>query len=113
MFRDGSAPSGRRTEAIMGLGVGIFLVAVGAILTWAVNVTASGVDLHAIGVILMIVGVGGILLSMAFWSSWGGGMGGARRTQVTETTTADPRYADPRYAPPVAGQRTVRDEQRW
>jgi hypothetical protein len=96
----------------MGLGVGIFLVAVGAILTWAVNVTASGVDLHAIGVILMIVGLGGILLSMAFWSSWGGGMGGGRRTQVTETTTADPRYADPRYAPPV-GQRTVRDEQRW
>jgi hypothetical protein len=91
----------------MGLGVGIFLVAVGAILTWAVNVTTTGVDLHAIGVILMIVGAGGILLSMMFWSSWGGGMGGGRRTQVTETTTADPRYA-----PPV-GQRTVRDEQRW
>jgi hypothetical protein len=96
----------------MGLGVGIFLVAVGAILTWAVNVTTSGVDLHAVGVILMIVGAGGIALSMAFWSSWGG-VGGGRRTQVTETTTADPRYADPRYAAPVAGQRTVRDEQRW
>jgi hypothetical protein len=97
----------------MGLGVGIFLVAVGAILTWAVNVTTTGVDLHTIGVILMIVGAGGILLSMAFWSSWGGGMGGGRRTEITETTTADPRYApEPRYSA-ATEQRTVRDERRW
>jgi hypothetical protein len=90
----------------MGLGVGIFLVAVGAILTWAVNVTTTGVDLQAVGVILMLVGGVGILLSMIFWSSWGGG----RRTQITETTTTDPRY-DPRYQ--AVGRRTVRDEQRW
>jgi hypothetical protein len=95
----------------MGLGVGIFLVAVGAILTWAVNVTTSSVDLQSVGVILMIVGGAGIVLSMMFWSSWGGGMGGGRRTQVTETTTADPRYAPPQT--PVVGQRTVHDEQRW
>ena len=94
----------------MGLGVGIFLVAVGAILTWAVNVTTTGVDLHAIGVILMIVGLGGILLSMVFWSSWGG-FGGGRRTEITETSTADPRY-DPHYQG-VGSQRTVRDERRW
>jgi hypothetical protein len=97
-------------EATMGLGVGIFMVAVGAILTWAVNVTTSGVDLQTVGVILMVVGAAGILLSMVFWSSWGGGMGRGRRTEITETT-ADPRSAPP--AAPVAGQRTVRDEQRW
>jgi hypothetical protein len=89
----------------MGLGVGIFLVAVGAILTWAVNVTTTGVDLQAVGVILMLVGGIGILLSMIFWSSWGG-FGGGRRTEITETT------ADPRYQQPV-GSRTVRDERRW
>jgi len=62
----------------MGLGVSIFLIAVGAILTWAVNATVSGLELQTIGVILMVVGALGLVLSMIFWSSWGG-VGGARR----------------------------------
>ena len=64
----------------MGLGVSIFLIAVGAILTWAVNATVSGLELTTIGVILMIVGALGLVLSMIFWSSWGGVNGGSRRT---------------------------------
>jgi hypothetical protein len=56
----------------MGIGVSIFLIAVGAVLAWAVNVQTSGVDLHAVGLILVVVGVIGVLLSMMFWSSWGG-----------------------------------------
>jgi Domain of unknown function (DUF6458) len=56
----------------MGLGVSIFLIAVGAILTWAVNASVSGLELTTIGVILMIVGALGLVLSMIFWSSWGG-----------------------------------------
>jgi len=57
----------------MGLGVGILLVAVGAVLAFAVNVsTHSGVDIHTVGLILLAVGGFGILLSMIFWSSWGG-----------------------------------------
>jgi hypothetical protein len=56
----------------MGIGVSLILIAVGAILTWAVNATVSGVDINAIGVILMIVGAVGLLLSLMFWSSWGG-----------------------------------------
>ena len=56
----------------MGIGVSIFLIAVGAVLAWAVNVHTSGVDLHTVGVILMVVGVIGALLSAMFWSSWGG-----------------------------------------
>ena len=39
----------------MGLGVSIFLIAVGAILTWAVNASVSGLELQTIGVILMVV----------------------------------------------------------
>jgi hypothetical protein len=46
----------------MGLGVSIFLIAVGAILTWAVNATVSGLELNTIGVILMIVGIIGLVL---------------------------------------------------
>ena len=56
----------------MGLGVGIFLIAVGAILTFAVNATTNGVNIDAVGWILMGVGLVSILLSLLFWSSWAG-----------------------------------------
>jgi len=68
----------------MGLGVSLFLIAVGAILTWAVNASVSGLELNTIGVILMIVGVVGLVLSMIFWSSWGGFGGPARRRTYVE-----------------------------
>ena len=74
----------------MGVGVSIFLIAVGAILTWAVNIEASGIDINTVGVILMIVGLVGLLLSLIFWSSWGG-IGGYRR----ETVVRDDRYDRP------------------
>jgi hypothetical protein len=74
-------------EEAMGLGVSILLIAVGAILTWAVNATVSGLELDTIGVILMVVGILGLVLSMIFWSSWGG-FGGApaarRRTTYVD-----------------------------
>jgi hypothetical protein len=63
----------------MGIGVSLILIAVGAILTWAVNATVSGLDINTIGVILMIVGAIGLVLSLMFWSTWGG-VGGTRRT---------------------------------
>jgi hypothetical protein len=56
----------------MGLGVSLILIAVGAILTWAVNADVSGLNVTAVGVILMIVGLVGFLLSLAFWSTWWG-----------------------------------------
>jgi hypothetical protein len=70
----------------MGLGVSLFLVAVGAILTWAVTADVSGLDIQVVGVILMVVGVLGFLLSLLFWSSWGGPayFPGRRRTYVEE-----------------------------
>jgi hypothetical protein len=56
----------------VGIGTSIFLIAVGAILAFAVEVDAEGFDVNTIGVILMIVGALGALLSLLFWGSWGG-----------------------------------------
>ncbi|MFN0156152.1 MAG: hypothetical protein ACKVUT_17400 [Gaiella sp.] len=56
----------------MGISASLILVAAGAILTWAVNAEVSGLEVQTIGVILLIVGIVGLLLSLVFWSSWGG-----------------------------------------
>lgn len=56
----------------MGIGTSIFLFAVGAILRFAVTVQTEGFNVHTIGVILMVVGIFGALVSLMFWSSWGG-----------------------------------------
>ena len=55
----------------MGVGTSLFLIAVGALLTFAVEVDAEGLNLDAVGVILMIVGVVGLIASMIYWNSWG------------------------------------------
>ncbi len=54
----------------MGIGLSVFLFAVGAILAFAVDITVSGLDLYTIGVILMIVGALGLLISALFLSSF-------------------------------------------
>ena len=77
----------------MGLGVGIFLTAIGAILAFAVSATVSGIDINTIGWILMIVGIAGIVLSMIFWSSWGGpGYWSRRRTAYVDEGAPPPGY---------------------
>jgi hypothetical protein len=67
----------------MGLGVSLLLIAVGAILVWGLQSDVAGISEDAIGVILMVVGALGLILSMIFWSSWGG-MGGRRRSTYVE-----------------------------
>jgi Domain of unknown function (DUF6458) len=67
----------------MGIGVSLILIAVGAVLAFAVHVSTSGFNIHTVGYILLIVGAIGALLSLIFWSSWGG-FGGGRRTTVIE-----------------------------
>ena len=64
----------------MGIGVSIFLIAVGAILTWAVSATVSGLDIGTVGVILMAVGAIGLLWSLIAMSTVYRG----RRTVVEE-----------------------------
>lgn len=55
----------------MSIGASLFLIAVGAILTWGVHVhNTSGFDLNTIGLILMLVGALGVVLSLLFWSSF-------------------------------------------
>ena len=65
----------------MGFGTSLFLLAVGAILTFAVEVDAEGLNLDAVGVILMIVGAIGLVASMVYWNTWGGF---SRRRRVVE-----------------------------
>jgi hypothetical protein len=77
----------------MGIGASIFLVAVGAILAFAVTAEVSGVDIATVGWILMIVGILGFVLSLIFWSSWGG-VGGWRRETVVRQ---DPYDRTPPY----------------
>jgi hypothetical protein len=70
----------------MGIGISVFLLAVGAILTFAVNVTAEGINLDTVGIILMIVGAIGLLMSALFWSS------GAPWGSRNETVVREDRY---------------------
>ena len=84
----------------MRLGTAIVLLALGAILTFALRVDISGVDLQVVGWILMIVGALGIALELAVW-------GPRQRRRVTHTDG----YAAP--GAPAAGapvQRTTTDE---
>ncbi len=76
----------------MGLGVSLFLIAIGLILWLAVTAEVSGIDINMVGLILVIIGALGLLISMIFWSTWGG-VGGWRR----DTVVRDDRYDRPPY----------------
>jgi hypothetical protein len=77
----------------MGIGVGLFLIAIGAILAYAVDVQVQGVDLTTVGVILMVVGAIGVVLSLVFWST----LGTARRQRrVYEDDRPDGRLVEER-----------------
>ena len=71
----------------MGVGTSLVIFAVGAVLRFAVSVTPTGINLHEVGVILMIVAAVGFVVSLIFWRSWGG-FGGFHRQS---TTMRDPR----------------------
>ncbi|WP_127505283.1 DUF6458 family protein [Actinoplanes solisilvae] len=78
----------------MGIGGSIFLLALGAILAFAVNADISGLDINIIGWILMAAGLIGLIVTLWFWNS-------RRRTVVTRQTAA-----------PVAAPQQVRTEYR-
>ena len=61
----------------MGIGSGLFLIAIGAILYFAVNADVSGLEISTIGLILMVVGVVGLVISLFMMSS-------GRRDRVVE-----------------------------
>jgi hypothetical protein len=74
----------------MGLGASLFLIAAGAILIWGVTGEVAGLDVDAIGAILMVIGIIGLILSLIFWSTWGGFGGRRRATYVEEGPPSGP-----------------------
>lgn len=52
----------------MGIGVAVFLIAVGAVLTFAVHATASGFNIHTVGIILMIAGALGLIVTLTIFA---------------------------------------------
>ena len=92
----------------MGVGVGLILIAVGAILTWGVTDNSNAVNLDAVGVVLMVVGAIGVLLSLAFWSSfWGPGY--SRRSYAAAGPPARRRYV--RRRPAVVEREEIVEEE--
>jgi hypothetical protein len=79
----------------MGITASLLLTAAGAVLTWAVTAEASGVNIQTVGVILMVVGIVGFVVSLFFWSSWGGfgaragGAPGQNTTVVSDRDRVD------------------------
>jgi len=80
----------------MGIGLNSFLMAVGAILTFAVDATVAGLNIKVVGVILMIAGAVGLILTLAVFAP-------RRRLAVTETNRA-------RVVSPLAASSTVTTE---
>jgi hypothetical protein len=80
----------------MGIGASIFMLAVGAILTFAFNIRVGWLDLDAVGWILMVAGAVGLIVTLIMFTS-------RRRTVVTNTTA-------PTAPPVVPQQQNVVDE---
>jgi sulfite exporter TauE/SafE len=68
----------------MGLGTSLFLIAVGAILRFAVNVTTRGFNLHTVGLILLVVGIVGLVISVLWMTVWADRRRGVPATTVRE-----------------------------
>jgi len=71
----------------MSLGASLFLIAVGAILAFAVTADLSGVNVQVVGVILMLVGLIGLAIDLVLWNN--------RRNATVVTHSPDVLYVDP------------------
>jgi heme/copper-type cytochrome/quinol oxidase subunit 2 len=78
----------------MTTGTSLFFIAVGAILRYAVTATVSGVSLTTVGLILMIIGVVGLVLSLLYTFAWG-----PRRRAVQDPVREPGSYEDPTLRP--------------
>jgi hypothetical protein len=68
----------------MTFGTSIFLIAVGAVLRYAVTATVSGIDITTVGLILMIAGIAGLVLSLFYMLAWAPRRGRVVRDRVIE-----------------------------
>jgi beta-lactamase regulating signal transducer with metallopeptidase domain len=80
----------------MGIGTSIFLIALGAILRFAVTATVSGISIATVGTILLIVGIVGLLISLLYMTIW------ADRTRRGAVVDREP-------VAPVADREVVRE----
>ena len=77
----------------MGIGLSVFLIAVGAILTWAVHATVSGIGIHTVGIILMIAGALGLIVTMTIFAPRRRGAVVTDRTVTTDPVATTPVVA--------------------
>ena len=92
----------------MGVAIGLILAAFGAILIWAVDAEVNGLNVTAVGVILLIVGILVVVLDLLWWRSWtwyAAGPGRTRRTYVRDTAAPVQPVA------PATGRRVIVDEE--
>lgn len=75
----------------MGIGGSLILIAIGAILRWAISATTSGVNIHTVGLILLIVGGIGFVISL-FWMAF-----------YADRSTRPPTYPDGPRGPGAGG----------
>lgn len=76
------------------LGFSLFMIAIGAILAFAVTATVSGISISAVGVIFMIVGLIGMVLSLLFWTTFSP-FGTTTRHHIIEEDVIDPHIHRP------------------
>jgi hypothetical protein len=86
----------------MGIGVGLVLVAIGAVLAFAVHAVVSGVDIRTVGVILMAVGFVGVVIDLAIFAP--------RRRSVTTYASTTPAAAAPAEQTVVPASRVTHVE---
>jgi uncharacterized protein DUF6458 len=79
----------------MTIGTSIVLIAVGAILKYAVTAHVSGIDLQTVGTILMLVGILGLILSLVYTFAWSDAARRRRGADYYDAPPPPPR--DPRY----------------
>jgi hypothetical protein len=87
----------------MGIGFSIFLLAVGAILAFAVHATVAGLDIHVVGWILMAAGALGLILTMVVFAP-------RRRRTVIETRAVAPAVGSASVTPQNVVHQEVRDD---
>jgi len=87
----------------MTIGGSLVLIALGAILKYAVTAKISGIDIGTIGVVLMAVGVVGLIISIVWLLN-------QRRRLTAPSVVERPRYAEPVAPRPVARERVVPEE---
>jgi hypothetical protein len=80
-------PAAGAPPKVMTIGTSIVLIAAGAILRWAVHVSSSAVDIQTIGLILLIVGILGLILSLLYMAFWADRAARPRRDPYVDEPT--------------------------